>query len=283
MNHVEMNPEGSRLRFFRLAVATALLAAFAAGSARADQPVPFQGDCQAMAESGELAGAGLTRLATRIAERKAITVIAFGSSSTEGIGASSPSNTYPARLEAELKQHFPGLDLRVINRGVGGEDVAEMLKRFDRDIIAAKPDLVVWQLGTNAILRDDGIAPEQPLMLRGIHQFKKAGIDVVLMNPQFAPKVMRDPDAIPMIEMIAEIARITNVPVFRRFEMMRYWRKDLAMPYEKFLSPDLLHMNDFSYGCVARYLGAAIAEDVKQQQRLAGGIAAASRPADNQR
>jgi hypothetical protein len=236
-----------------------------------------------MAESGELAGAGLTRLATRIAERKAITVIAFGSSSTEGIGASSPSNTYPARLEAELKQHFPGLDLRVINRGVGGEDVAEMLKRFDRDIIAAKPDLVVWQLGTNAILRDDGIAPEQPLMLRGIHQFKKAGIDVVLMNPQFAPKVMRDPDAIPMIEMIAEIARITNVPVFRRFEMMRYWRKDLAMPYEKFLSPDLLHMNDFSYGCVARYLGAAIAEDVKQQQRLAGGIAAASRPADNQR
>jgi hypothetical protein len=120
-------------------------------------------------------------------------------------------------------------------------------------------------------------------MLRGIHQFKKAGIDVVLMNPQFAPKVMRDPDAIPMIEMIAEIARITNVPVFRRFEMMRYWRKDLAMPYEKFLSPDLLHMNDFSYGCVARYLGAAIAEDVKQQQRLAGGIAAASRPADNQR
>ena len=278
-----MNTEGSRLRFFRLAVAAALLAAFAADSVRADQPVPFQGDCQAKAESSELAGAGLTRLAARIAHRQAITVVAFGSSSTEGSGASSPLSTYPARLEAELKQHFPGFNVRVINRGIGGEDVAEMLKRFDRDIVAAKPDLVVWQLGTNAILRDDGIAPEQPLMLRGIHLFKKAGIDVVLMNPQFAPKVMRDPDAIPMVEMIAEIARTTNVPVFRRFEMMRHWHDDLAMPYEKFLSSDLLHMNDYSYGCVARYLGAAIAEDVKQQQRLAGGIAAASRPADNQR
>ena len=271
------------MRFFRLAVAAALLAASAADSARADQPTPFQGDCKAKAESGELAGAGLARLATRIAQRQAITVIAFGSSSTEGAGASSQINTYPARLEAELKQQFPGVNVRVINRGIGGEDVAEMLKRFDRDIIAAKPDLVVWQLGTNAILRDDGIAPEQPLMLRGIHQFKKADIDVVLMNPQFAPKVMRDPDAIPMIEMIAEIARTTNVPVFRRFEMMRHWHEDLAMPYEKFLSSDLLHMNDYSYGCVARYLGAAIAEDVKQQQRLAGGIATASQPAANQR
>jgi lysophospholipase L1-like esterase len=280
-----MSPEGSRLRFFRLAIAAAMLAAFAADGARADQPSPFQGDCQTKTESGELAGAGLMRLAARIAQRAPITIIAFGSSSTEGAGASDPLRTYPARLEAEMKQQFPGLDVHVINRGIGGEDVAEMLKRFDRDIIAAKPDLVVWQLGTNAILRDDGIAPEQPLMLRGIHLFKKAGIDVVLMDPQFAPKVTRDPDAIPMVEMIAEIARKTNVPVFRRFEMMRHWRDELAMPYEKFLSPDLLHMNDFSYGCVARYLGAAIAEDVRQQQRLAGGIATAAPqlPAANQR
>jgi lysophospholipase L1-like esterase len=131
------------LLFFRLAVAAALLAAFAADSARADQPTPFQGDCKAKADSGELAGAGLARLATRIAQRQAITVIAFGSSSTEGAGASSQINTYPARLEAELKQQFPGVNVRVINRGIGGEDVAEMLKRFDRDIIAAKPDLVV--------------------------------------------------------------------------------------------------------------------------------------------
>jgi lysophospholipase L1-like esterase len=265
------------LRFFHLVAAAALLAAFAADGARADEPSPFRGDCKAKAESAELAGRGLARLAARIAQREPVTVVAFGSSSTEGVGATSQFNTYPARLEAELKQQFPGIAVRVVNRGVSGEDVAEMLKRFDRDIVATKPDLVVWQLGTNAILRDDGIAPEQPLMMRGIHAFKKAGIDLILMNPQFAPKVMRDPDAIPMVEMIASIARATSVPVFRRFEMMRHWRDDLDMPYEQFLSPDLLHMNDFSYGCVARYLAAAIAEDIKQQHRLAGGVAAAQR------
>ena len=32
------------------------------------------------------------------------------------------------------------------------------------------------------------------------------------------------------------------------------------MPFETFLSPDELHMNDWSYACVARALGAAIAE-----------------------
>lgn len=271
------------MRLSRLAFAAVLLAAFAAGGARADDASPFRGDCRAKAEAAELAGSGLTRIAARIAQQEPVTIVAFGSSSTEGAGASTPAHTYPARLEVELRQLFPGIALRVVNRGIGGEDVAEMLKRFDRDIMATKPDLVVWQLGTNAILRDDGIAPEQPLMLRGIHQFKKAGIDLVLMNPQFAPKVMRDPDAIPMVEMIAKIAVDTNVPVFRRFEMMRHWR-DLEIPYEQFLSPDLLHMNDYSYACVARYLAAAIAEDVKKHRKIVDGVATAQRlPVANQR
>jgi hypothetical protein len=32
------------------------------------------------------------------------------------------------------------------------------------------------------------------------------------------------------------------------------------IPFSKFLSPDELHMNDWSYACVAKLLGGAIAE-----------------------
>ena len=28
-----------------------------------------------------------------------------------------------------------------------------MLKRFDKDVLSAKPDLVLWQLGTNSVPR----------------------------------------------------------------------------------------------------------------------------------
>ena len=256
-----------RLRPFFFA---AFLAAIAAGGACAEDGGPFPGDCKGKTGIARLETGGLIHVAARVAQREAITVIAFGSSSTEGVGASNPRATYPARLEAELKQHFPGIPIRVVNRGVSGEDVAEMLKRFDHDITKAKPDLVVWQLGTNAILRDDGITPEQPLIMEGLRRLKKANADVVMMDPQYAPKVLRDPDAIPMVEMMAKIAKETNVPLFHRFELMRHWRDDLEMPYEKFLSPDLLHMNDFSYGCTARYLAAAIADDVKATSKTDG-------------
>jgi hypothetical protein len=34
----------------------------------------------------------------------------------------------------------------------------------------------------------------------------------------------------------------------------------LTIPFEAFLSPDLLHMNDWSYGCLAKLLSSAMAE-----------------------
>ncbi len=263
------------LRRFLSAV---FLAAIAAGGACAEDSGPFAGDCKGQAEIAHFETGGLAHLAARIAQKEAVTIVAFGSSSTVGVGASSTVASYPARLEAELKQHFPGIPIRVVNRGVSGEDVAEMLKRFDRDVMKVKPDLVVWQLGTNAILRDEGIAPEQPLIMEGLRRFKNANADLVLMNPQFAPKVLRDPDAIPMVDLIAKIAKDSHIPLFHRFELMRHWRDDLEMPYEQFLSKDLLHMNDFSYGCTARYLAAAIADGVKTTRKAVDGLHASIPP-----
>lgn len=252
--------------------AVALFAALAAGRAYAEDAPPFRADCKTPGEIAHLDGEGLIHLAARVAQKEAITIVAFGSSSTVGVGASSVLHTYPARLEAELKQQFPGIAVRVINRGISGEDVAEMLKRFDHDIMETKPDLVVWQLGTNAILRDNGVDPEQPMILEGLRRFKRSNADLVLMDPQYAPKVMRDPDAIPMVKMIATIANERHIPLFHRHDMMRHWRDDLEMPYEDFLSKDLLHMNDFSYACVARYLALAIADDVRKTRQSLEGV-----------
>src|SRR5262245_40129165 len=87
----------------------------------------------------------LAGLAHRLAGAQPIKIVAIGSSSTYGFGATSPSASYPSRLEVELERHFPGHPLTVINRGVNGEEARDMLSRFETGVIAEHPDLVIWQ------------------------------------------------------------------------------------------------------------------------------------------
>ncbi len=96
----------------------------------------------------------LRHAARRLASGEPLTIVAIGSSSTAGAGASSPAASYPSQLAAELKQRFPTHDVTVLNRGVNGETTEQMMARFTTGVIAAHPDLVLWQVGTNSVLRD---------------------------------------------------------------------------------------------------------------------------------
>jgi len=199
-------------------------------------------------------------MARRVATGQPLTIMALGSSSTAGAGASSPVASYPSRLEAELKARFPSLAIKVINRGVNGEEAADMLKRFDQAEIDDMPDVVLWQVGTNAVLRDNPFRPVDRLIKEGLAKMRLLGADVVLIDPQFAPKVIVKPDAEDMVELIAAAAMSRGVDLFPRFAIMREWRDKDGVPFEAFLSPDQLHMNDWGYACLAKLLGAAMAD-----------------------
>ena len=54
-----------------------------------------------------------------------------------------------------------------------------------------------------------------------------------------------------------------NVPVFRRFSIMKHFIKSGQFTPAQLLSPDLFHMNDLSYGCLAGLMADAIEEQVK--------------------
>ena len=212
----------------------------------------------------------LRRVAQRIAAKQPITIVAIGSSSTAGAGASSSSASYPSRLEVELRERFPHLTLKVLNRGVGGEEAADMLARFDKSVLAEQPDLVVWQLGTNTVIRHHRIRPMAPLLTDGVERIKDSGADIVLMDPQFAPKVIVEPNAGRMVDLIEAAAKAENISVFHRFEVMRHWREVRELPFETFLSPDGLHMNDWGYACVAKLLAAAIDDAATRATAVAG-------------
>jgi acyl-CoA thioesterase I len=200
----------------------------------------------------------LKRVAERLARSEEVTILAIGSSSTEGYGASGAEFTYPSRLAVELKTLLPKANIRVLNRGVGGEDAREMLARMDREMDAAKPDLVLWQVGTNALLHEQGVGPQAGLIRGGLRRIHDSGADVVLIDPQYAPKVLRDPDAKPMVALLARVAEEEGIPVFRRFALMQFWHEQRDISFAEILSPDLFHMNDWSYGCFAASLAGAL-------------------------
>jgi acyl-CoA thioesterase-1 len=202
----------------------------------------------------------LSRTGKLIGSGAPVKIVAIGSSSTAGAGASSPDKSYPSRLAAELKAMFPNQPITVLNRGVNGEEAADMLARLDAGVIAEKPDLILWQVGTNTVLRDHPIGPAASLMLEGLRRMKASGADVILIDPQFAPKVLAKKEADAMVDLIANTARAQNVDLFRRFAVMRHWRQVARIPFEVFIHPDELHMNDWSYACVAKLLARAIGE-----------------------
>jgi lysophospholipase L1-like esterase len=202
----------------------------------------------------------LPRTARRVSAGKRIKVVAFGSSSTYGAGASTSAASYPSRLTQELAKHFPGREIIMVNRGVNGAEVVDMLGRLETAVIAEQPDLVLWQVGTNSLLRGRALPSHVSMLHDGLVRLKAIESDVVLIDPQYAPKVLAKPNVDRMVKLIARIAKAQHVAVFHRFELMRNWHQIQELPFETFLSEDGLHMNDWSYSCMAKGLGIAIAE-----------------------
>ena len=150
----------------------------------------------------------LAHIAERVTKAQPIKVVAIGSSSTAGAGASSSTATYPSRLSIYLQERFPRNSITVLNRGVNGDEAVNMVVRFERDVIDEHPDLVLWQIGTNVVLRDHPLDSAGDAFARGVEKVKSCGADVILINPQFAPKVLEKTAINMMIDLISNTAEM---------------------------------------------------------------------------
>jgi lysophospholipase L1-like esterase len=207
----------------------------------------------------------LPHVASKLASGAPVTIVAFGSSSTEGYGTTSPEFTYPNRLAAQLHRQYPNADITVVNRGHGGDDAPEMMNRLQVAVLDLKPDLVIWQVGTNAVLRDLDPVETAKLVSDGVARVQAAGADLVLVDPQYSPRVTeRAQSASKMIRLLGKVAALRHVGFFPRFEVMREWHEEQAIPIDKFVIADGLHMNDWGYACFAQLLGDDIIKSVGQ-------------------
>jgi lysophospholipase L1-like esterase len=205
----------------------------------------------------------LPHVASKLAAHQPVVIVAFGSSSTQGHGSTSPEFNYPNRLAAQLRRAYPGADITVLNRGKGGEDAPEMMARLQAEVINSKPDLVIWQLGTNAVLRNLDPTETGKMIEDGVGRIQAAGSDVVLVDPQYSPATVEKPEGTSkMLALMHKVAALHKVGIFPRFEVMKEWHEGQQMAFSSFVIADGLHMNDWGYACFAQLLGDNIIKSV---------------------
>jgi hypothetical protein len=211
----------------------------------------------------------LPHLAKALLGESPVRIVAMGSSSTAGRGDVVP---YPHRLEMYLrvqygKEQFPNLKIDVINRGKGNEEATDELPRFDADIFAEKPSLVIWQVGTNAVFHNDryNLDKVAQAISAGLARLRGQPMDVLLIDPQYVTAMLLDGKAelsARMVALISAAAEKANVNLFRRWALMRHWHVHNNVSFERMLDPtdqqDKLHQSDWSTQRIALALCDAI-------------------------
>jgi hypothetical protein len=229
------------------------------------QPIPFEH--------------GLLHFAQSVTDGRS-KVVAIGSSTTAGEGNIIP---YPGRLLQFLQSEYPAAIIAMVNKGIGSQEAPAERDRFGTDVIPAKPDLVIWQVGTNAIWQRRDQKPPPPsfdqttsAIREGLTMLKeKAEADIILMDLQYVPAVLtpaKKEKALAMVDAIGRLAHEAGVNVFRRFAFMKSLIDVEGIPLDRMVDPsdnDRLHGSDWVTGRVSWALKIAITDSVKKAQASA--------------
>jgi acyl-CoA thioesterase-1 len=228
------------------------------GSASAqarENPSPAE-TCLA-ANSNISLGVRLPRTEAQLKSGALLKVVAIGSSSTVGLWVLSSAATYPAVMRQELIRLMPNARIELINSGRIGDTIPDNIARLERDVLFHRPDLIVWQLGTNDIAwggQADGL---DELIIQGIRILRSGGSDVILMDQQYAPRVLSSSQYSKMQAIIADVARKEHIGLFSRFDLMRN-SVEAGLSIGALVSWDGLHNSIDGYDCVGRALARAI-------------------------
>jgi acyl-CoA thioesterase-1 len=262
---------------FAAAVASAPLAASAQQLATAASgpivrlpPVPpsLSPDCGTKRIPGERFRRPLRALRRAVRASRSAKVLAIGSSSTAGVGASSTATAYVAQLETTLEGVVKGLDIQMKVRGQGGEEAQGAAGRMKREVELERPDLVVWQVGTNdARLHVDVVRFKQCLGTT-LAWLKDRQVDVVLVDPQYGDELVKDGHYERVVKAVAEVAREARVLLVDRFEAMREVALQRGDGF--YLAADKLHLNDTGHRCMAEQLARSIIAGLLSAETEAG-------------
>lgn len=225
--------------------------------------------------------ARLPALVSRLRNKGKPRILAIGSSSTWGVGARQRNGAYPARLENILEKVWKKRDIEIFNRGISGEVAAQTAPRLIEAAAELRPDLVLWQLGTNDAVTRVRIADFRHTVVTTIRLLRNAGIDVVLVGLQYTPRAARNEHYRRVRDTLREISREEKVLYVRRYAAMQFLARN--NPDMDILAKDRFHLNDLGYQCMAEHIAQAVITSIyvrrKDKPAAAGSTGPAAPPA----
>lgn len=190
----------------------------------------------------------------------ALTIVALGSSSTTGLGAFGSGTAFPDVMKRQLLRLHPSVRVNVINSGRIMDGLSDNIARIDSDVLRYKPDLVIWQIGTNDVVWRGIAARAQEMLHDSVRRMKAAGADVVLMDLQYAPLVLVTNRHVRMERIIGDVAAEEGVGYFPRFLLMK---RAIDAGVGGLVAWDGLHNSATGYACV----GIALAQMINDASR----------------
>ncbi len=213
----------------------------------------------AAAERGQTNDIQYRKIAEKLQQRQPIRLVAIGSSSTEGSDLADRQQAYPVQMERRLNALFGAGTFVVMNKGRGGEAMPETIARFGSDVEQQHPDLVIWQLGVNDVVRQQDIAISARNVDAGLRKLDLIGAPVILMDMQLAPKVLQSTALQPMRALLADAVTRRDAMLWSRFDLMRgiVDKGDASMA--ELIKADELHMTVPMHACTGMVLAEVIA------------------------
>ncbi|MCC6946532.1 MAG: SGNH/GDSL hydrolase family protein [Bradyrhizobiaceae bacterium] len=161
--------------------------------------------------------------ATGAAKRDRKLDILLLSGSPSQTGATKGLRSYPSFFDAALRRRFPELSVNLTVRAAARRTVKELLPTLDKLLKETQPSLVIWQAGTADAYRGVSTEDFAASLLQGIETVLRSGADVVLIDMQYSPRTEQLIDASDYRAAMRNVANATDVPLFSRYDIMRFW------------------------------------------------------------
>ncbi|MCX7325466.1 MAG: GDSL-type esterase/lipase family protein [Hyphomicrobiales bacterium] len=213
----------------------------------------------AIAERSQANDIQYRKIAEKLQQRQPIRLVAIGSSSTEGSDLADRQQAYPVQMERRLNALFGAGAFIVLNKGRGGEAMPETIARFDSDVEQQSPDLVIWQLGVNDVVRQQDMSVSARNVDAGLRKLDLIGAPVILMDMQLAPKVLLSTVLQPMRALLADAATRRDALLWSRFDLMRGIVDTGGATMAELIKADELHMTVPMHACTGIVLAETIA------------------------
>jgi acyl-CoA thioesterase-1 len=193
-----------------------------------------------------------------------VVILALGSGSVTGPGASAPEAAWPGRLLALLNARYPGREIEVAVRGGRGVTVNDHLALLRESLGSQPPALVLWQLGTVEAVR--GMDPDEMAdsLRRGLERIRRHGADVIVVDQQYSRFLRANSNIEPYREKLRLAAAAAGAALFPRYELMYRWVEAGAVDLERTPRPGRAAAVDKLNDCLARALAEMISRGVAE-------------------